>query len=140
LMVYRAERGEVRCLNGTGPAPARAERALFLEKGIPCKGIRSVSVPGIAVAWLEAHAVYGTLPLETVFAPAREIAEEGFPLSPKVAASLEAEVRSGSPLGTHPPSAAVFAPRGRPLRAGEICRNPDYSRTLALLARDGADG
>lgn len=139
LMIYLAERKEVRCLNGTGPAPSRAERALFAVSGIPPKGIRSVSVPGIVGAWLEAHQSCGSLPLATVFAPAREIAEEGFPLSPKVAASLDAEVRSGSPVASHPASAAVFAPEGRPLRAGEICRNPDYSRTLAALAAEGPE-
>src|SRR5205085_7713877 len=56
LMLYWAERGAVRCLNGTGPAPSRAERALFAESGIPAKGIRSVSVPGIVGAWMEARA------------------------------------------------------------------------------------
>lgn len=138
LMIYTAERKEVRCLNGTGPAPSRATRALFEKSGIPYKGIRSVSVPGIVSAWLEAHSAHGSLPLETVFAPAREIAEEGFPLSPKVAASLEGEARSGSPVLSHPASAAIFAPAGRPLRAGEICRNPDYARSLTALATEGA--
>jgi gamma-glutamyltranspeptidase/glutathione hydrolase len=137
LMIHWAERGEVRCVNGAGPAPSRATRALF-QAGIPYKGIRSVSVPGLVGAWTAAHEAYGTLPLETVFAPAREIAEEGFPISPKLAAALAGECASGSPLLTHAPSTAVFAPEGRPLRAGEVCRNPDYARTLRRIAREGA--
>lgn len=139
LMVHWAADQRIRCLNGTGPAPSRATRALFEEAGIPSKGIRSVSVPGIVGAWIEAHREYGVLPLDTVFAPACEIAEEGFPLSPKVAASLAAEIAGGSPLGTHPASAAVYAPEGRALRSGEVCRNPDYAGTLRLVAREGDD-
>jgi gamma-glutamyltranspeptidase len=139
LMIHRAEEGSVRCLNGTGPAPSRATRELFVGTGIPYKGIRSVSVPGLVAAWLEAHREYGRLPLETVFAPARELAEEGFAVSPKLAQALANEAAAASPLFTHAASAAVFAPEGRPLAAGEICRNPDYSATLALLCRDGVD-
>jgi gamma-glutamyltranspeptidase / glutathione hydrolase len=144
LMIHWARRGDgrggdIRCVNGTGPAPSRARRELFLEHGIPYKGIRSVSVPGLVSAWLEAHAEYGGLSLERVFAPACELAEEGFPISPKVAEALAAEAASGSPLLSHTASAAVFAPRGRPLSAGGVCRNPDYARTLQAIARDGAD-
>src|ERR1051326_7092156 len=47
LMIHWAESSEVSCVNGTGPAPARAEKALFADSGIPYKGIRSVSVPGL---------------------------------------------------------------------------------------------
>ncbi len=139
LMLHLGETGQIRCVNGTGPAPSRATRELFAERGIPTKGIRSVSVPGIVGAWLLAHAEHGSLPLETVFAPACEIAELGFPLSPKVAASLAVEAAAGSPICTHPASAAVYAPDGTPLQAGQICRNPDYARTLVRLTREGVD-
>ncbi|MBM3457752.1 MAG: gamma-glutamyltransferase [Armatimonadetes bacterium] len=140
LMVHDGATGRIRCVNGTGPAPSRATRELFAAGGIPAKGIRSVSVPGLVGAWLLAHREWGTLSLEEVFEPACEIAREGFPLSHKVAASLAGEAAAGSPIATDPASAAVFAPRGRPLRAGELCRNPDYAATLELLIRDGADG
>jgi gamma-glutamyltranspeptidase/glutathione hydrolase len=143
LMIHRAGAngapGAVHCLNGTGPAPSRATRELFVESGIPSKGIRSVSVPGIVGAWLEAHRSFGRLALPTVFESAREIAEEGFAVTPKLAAALAAECEAGSPLTTHAPSAAVFAPGGRPLAAGEICRNPEYALTLDRLAAEGAD-
>src|SRR3569833_3071937 len=138
LMIHSAAQREIRCANGTGPAPSRAARALFEKDGIPYKGIRSVSVPGIVGAWLLAHAEYGQRPLSEVFAPAVEIAEEGFAVSAKVAAALETEAAAGSPQFEHKPSCEIFAPAGRPLRAGEICRNPDYARPLRSLAREGA--
>jgi gamma-glutamyltranspeptidase len=138
LMLYSGETGRVSCLNGTGKAPSRAERALFAD-GIPYKGIRSVSVPGLVAAWVEAHQNAGALPLAQVVAPARAIAEQGFPVSPKLAAALEAEAAAGSLLFSHPASADVFAPQGRPLRAGELCRSPDYARTLDRIAAEGAE-
>src|SRR5438270_6230060 len=47
LMIYRADRREVQCVNGTGPAPREARREEYLPQGIPSHGIRSVSVPGL---------------------------------------------------------------------------------------------
>lgn len=128
----------ISCVDGTGKAPSGARRELFLERGIPRKGIRSVSVPGLVSAWCLAHERFGTLPLAVVFAPARELAAEGHPLSAKVAAALQIEWESGSPLFTHPPSAAIFSPAGRPLHAGEILCMPGYAATLAAIAREGA--
>lgn len=130
--------GDIRCLNGAGAAPLAVTQALYAD-GIPYKGIRSVSVPGLVSLWLEAHASAGQRPLTQVFAPACELAEGGFPVSAKLAAALATEAAAGSPLFTHPASAAVFAPNAHPLREGEICRNPDYARTLRKLAQDGPD-
>jgi gamma-glutamyltranspeptidase / glutathione hydrolase len=130
--------GEIRCLNGAGAAPLAVTRQLYSD-GIPYKGIRSVSVPGLVSLWLEAHASAGRRPLLQVFGPACELAEGGFPVSAKLAAALANEAAAGSPLFSHPASAAVFAPNGRPLREGEICRNPDYAQTLRKLAQDGPD-
>jgi gamma-glutamyltranspeptidase / glutathione hydrolase len=132
------EREGVTCIDGTGRAPSLAARELFLDEGIPYKGIRSVSVPGLVAGWCLAHERFGSLPLEQVFAPAVELAQDGFPVSPKLAAALAAEAEGESPLFRHPPSAAVFAPEGRPLRAGETLRNPGYALTLAGIARGGA--
>src|SRR5436190_14477703 len=55
LMVYWAgasgpARG-VYAVNATGKAPTGARRELFVESGIPYKGIRSVSVPGLVSGW-----------------------------------------------------------------------------------------
>src|SRR5436305_8387682 len=41
LMIYRADTGEVACVNGTGPAPREARRERYLPEGIPPHGARS---------------------------------------------------------------------------------------------------
>ena len=61
------------------------------DGGIPMKGIRSVSVPGIVDGWLLAHERYGALKLEDVFAPAISLCEEGFPVSHRLANGLKGE-------------------------------------------------
>src|SRR5947207_4906963 len=43
LMIYWANRREITCVNGTGPAPQGATRERYLPNGIPPHGIRSVS-------------------------------------------------------------------------------------------------
>jgi gamma-glutamyltranspeptidase/glutathione hydrolase len=130
----------VHCVNATGAAPTGAHREHYLPGGIPGKGIRSASVPGLVAGWCLAHARFGGLPLAAVFAPAEELAAEGFPVSPRVAQALAVEQAAGSPLFEHSPSAAIFAPAGRPLRSGEILRNPGYAATLARIAQEGPAG
>jgi gamma-glutamyltranspeptidase len=136
LMIHWAARGEVACVNGTGPAPRDAGRERYLPDGIPPHGIRSVSVPGLVEAWCQAHERYGALPLATVLAPAIGLAEEGFPISPKLAEGIAG---CGWPLTTFPTSAAVFAPEGRPLRAGERLVQRDLGRTFRRLATEGSN-
>ena len=80
LMLYWASDSAVSVVNATGAAPGRATREAYLQGGIPMKGIRSVSVPGIVDGWLEAHRRYGSLPLADVLRPAVELASEGFPV------------------------------------------------------------
>ena len=38
-----------------------------------------------------------------------------------------------------PSSREIFGPAGRPLRAGEICLNPDLARTFERIAGGGVD-
>jgi gamma-glutamyltranspeptidase len=136
FMIYDAARREVTCLNGTGPAPSAARRECYLPDGIPPHGIRGVSVPGLVDAWCQAHTRFGVLPLPTVLEPAIGLAEDGFPISRKLA---EAIAGCGGPLTTFPPSAAVFAPAGRPLGPGERLVQRDLGRTLRRLAAEGSE-
>src|SRR5438105_4109142 len=136
LMIYRAGSREVTCVNGTGPAPREARRERYLPEGIPTHGSRSVSVPGLVDAWCEAHARYGALPLEKVLEPAIGLAEDGFPVSPKLAQAIGG---GSGPLTRFPTSAAVFAPNGRPLRAGERLVQRDLGRTFRRLATEGSE-
>lgn len=131
IMLHRAGAG-VEVVNATGPAPMRATRAAYAG-GIPMKGIRSVSVPGIVDGWLEAHTRHGRLTLEQCFDPAIALCEDGFPVSHRLAE----QIASANELMTFPSSRAVYAPTGRPLQAGELLVMRDLASTYKAIARNG---
>lgn len=135
VMVYSKETGTVEVANGTGAAPLAATRERFLPDGIPAKGILSVSVPGILDALLLAHGKYGKLKLSECIEPALALCENGVPVTHRQA-DLVAQEKI---LTTFPTSAEVWAPKGRPVKAGEVVHQPNLARTYKTIA-DGGRG
>lgn len=135
IMVYNKEKGSVEVANGTGAAPLAATRERFLPDGIPMKGILSVSVPGILDALLLAHGKYGKLKLAECIEPAIAICEHGVPISHRQADQIALEKL----LTTFPTSAAVWAPKGRPLHAGEVAYQPNLAKTYKQIADGGRE-
>ena len=137
ILIYWAETGEVAAVNATGPAPGAATRETYLKDGgIPMKGIRSVSIPGLIDGWLLAHEKYGTLKLEEVFAPAISLCEEGFPVSHRLAGGLR---RENERFAAEPDSRAIFTNNGEPIPSGELLSNPNLGKTFRKIAKDGRD-
>ena len=134
-LVYRRDRGRVDVINATGPAPLQATRAAYRRGGIPLKGIRSVSIPGLVDGWLRLQSRYGRLTPADAFAPAIDLAANGFPIGHKLAQAIAAQPA----LREFAPSAAIFAPQGRPLRAGDMLVQRDLARSLRLVAVGGRD-
>ena len=135
IMVYQKATGRLGICNGTGAAPYAATRERFLPQGIPLNGILSVSVPGLVDAWLAAHEKYGRLTLAEVFAPAIDLAANGFPVSHVVARSIA----SNSLLCRFPTSQAVFTRDGAPLAPGQILYQRDLARTFQAIVDGGRD-
>lgn len=74
-------------------------------------------VPGTAAAWTRAIEEFGSKPPSEAFAPAIEYAEHGFSINTSLARSIES---SAEVLMKYPSSAKIFAPNGKPLKAGEM--------------------
>ncbi len=135
IFIYWAETGQVVAVNATGPAPRAATRETYLKNGgIPMKGMRSVSVPGLVDGWLLAHERYGTLKLEDVFAPAISLCEDGFPVSHRLAGGLRG---ANAAFAAEPDARAVLTNDGNPIPAGELLANPNLGTTLRKIAKDG---
>jgi gamma-glutamyltranspeptidase/glutathione hydrolase len=124
-------------------APAAAGRDMYLgpdNEPVPNAsrfGWKAVAVPGTVLGLDTALAKYGTLPRETVMAPAIRLAREGFVLT-----GADAEVlRFGAPLlRRNPEAAAIFLhDGGAPVSAGEILRQPAPAATLQGIATHGPD-
>jgi gamma-glutamyltranspeptidase len=135
-LIYWAKEGRVRFLNGSGRTPAATDVAL-LQSGaaMPQRGIRSVSVPGCVDAWFTMHEAYGSLPVAELLAPAIRLADQGFPISDKMAAAIAATLK----LDPHPSWTATYAPQGRAPKAGSRFVQRDLARSLTLIAEGGRD-
>jgi gamma-glutamyltranspeptidase/glutathione hydrolase len=119
-------------LNASGRAPRAwsPERFAGLAR-MPTEGWDSVTVPGAVSAWIALWKRYGTLPLETLFAPAIRYAQDGYAVSPGIARQWAAQAPR---LKSQPGFADTFMPQGRAPTAGERFRLPAAGRTLARIA------
>jgi gamma-glutamyltranspeptidase/glutathione hydrolase len=76
-------------LNGSGRAPAKAEVDWYVERGIDEIGVptpHAVTIPGAIDAWCTFNREYGTRSLAELLEPAARAAEEGYVVTPRVAA------------------------------------------------------
>src|SRR5207344_2201035 len=93
-------------------------------------GIRAGIVPGNLGGYIYALDRFGTMSLADVFAPAIEVAEQGYPIDPMLAQSI---ARGRNNLSKYPTTAKIYLPGGQPLRAGDLLKNPDYAATLKKM-------
>jgi gamma-glutamyltranspeptidase/glutathione hydrolase len=142
LLRFDSGNGRLTAWDGREAAPAAAGPDLFLRDGRPMPfmeavvGGRAVGVPG-TVAMLEAaHREAGRLPWPRLIAPAIRLAEEGFPISERLARDIAAD---SAWLRRDPTAAAYFySADGTPLPAGHRLRNPALAATLRAIADQGA--
>lgn len=132
-LIYSASRREVTAVNFLGRAPLAATPAAFGDREEWLTGYKSAVVPGnVGGLWL-AHERFGKLPWPAVVQPAIRLAG-GFPATTGLASSI---VSSAALLLRDPASASIYLPGGRAPRSGETFAQPDFRRTLELLAREG---
>ena len=135
LMIYWKNDDRLSVLNATGAAPGAVTRERFLSKGIPMKGILSVSIPALLDGWLAAQERYGSRSLAEVFAPAMDLAANGFPTSQVLAKAIAADPL----ICEFPTSKLVYSRGGRLLRPGEILYQKDLGRTFQAIVDGGGD-
>jgi len=138
-IVWDAKSKRLHGLNASGRSP----ESLSLEElqrreleTIPKRGPLPVSVPGCVDGWFELHGRFGTLSMKDVLAPAIAYAKEGAPITEVIAYYWE---KNTAVLRDYPGFAETFLPEGRPLRTGELFRNPRLASTLEALAAGGRE-
>ncbi len=144
LLFYDARKKNLSAYDARETAPQEATPDLFITSdGKPMAfrdavvGGRSVGVPGVPRLLEVAHARHGRLDWATLFQPAIELAERGFPVSPRLH-SLLSQDRGG--LARNPAARAYFFDAaGKPRSVGTLLRNPELARTLRAMAARGAD-
>jgi len=136
-LFYQASSGQITALNGSGRAPANLSLERLkkegLGEGIPPYHPYTITVPGACAGWCDLLAHHGRLSLETVLAPAIQLAEQGFPVSPITAYywNLGATRLQSAPGGVE------MTIEGRAPYAGEIFKNHGLARTLRKIGEGG---
>jgi gamma-glutamyltranspeptidase/glutathione hydrolase len=145
-ILIRTKDGKVHSIAGLGTMPKLATAELFrnrplqpfevterdpggLKGIIPAAGLMPALVPGMVDGALVALREYGSMSFEQVIAPAIDLTD-GFALDDMRASSI---AYSQPFFNMWPTSKAHFLPNGRPLRTGEIFRQPDLAHTLRAM-------
>ena len=141
MLIHDAKSGRDIALDFREMAPIKASRDMYLDKAgkvIPGKSLYShlaIGVPGTVAGLTQALSKYGTMKLSDVVAPAIQLAEQGFEISPHLASILDAEYDH---LGAWESSKAIFFKNGKPMVAGEKLIQKDLAASLKLIAKEGA--
>lgn len=127
-------------LVGQGPAPAGATVEHYRAEGlelVPGAGALAAAVPGAVDAWLLLLRDHGTWALGDVLRYAIDLARDGHPIAPRVAATIG---QVEELFRDHwPSSSARWLPDGRVPEPGEVVRNEQYAAILDRLVAAGDD-
>lgn len=123
-------------------APAAAHRDMYLDdKGdvidnMSVYGIHASGVPGsVAGMWL-AHQKHGSLEWKTLLEPAVKLAEQGFIVHPKLAASIERYIARMAKKSVNINFADYFADA----KANKVFKQPELAATLKRIRDQGKAG
>jgi gamma-glutamyltranspeptidase / glutathione hydrolase len=144
LLHYDPAAAQLVAYDGRETAPAAATPDMFLDaSGKPLEftkavdGGLSVGTPGILKLFELAHGKHGTLPWATLFEPAIALAEDGFPISPRLHTMIAG---TADRLCAQKAAAAYFLKPGtcEAKDEGTLLQNPEFAATLRTLAGGGA--
>ncbi|OWU80964.1 gamma-glutamyltransferase family protein [Phaeobacter sp. 22II1-1F12B] len=128
---------EIKALNGSGRAPAKADAADLRAAGnlsVPVYNAHAVTIPGAIDAFCHLSETVGRLGIDSLLAPAIHYAEEGVPVAPRVAFDWvgDSEVLQGK-------ARDLYLIDGKAPKAGQIFRTPGQAQVLRQVAKQGRD-
>ncbi|TXJ29618.1 MAG: gamma-glutamyltransferase family protein [Afipia sp.] len=137
FVIYSPKAGTPVALNGSGRTPSRTDLAVTMAKGAKAltpTSIEGITVPGAIDAWCALAAKYGSKPLEEIFRPAIDAAENGFRITPRVAADWS---RNRPRLESNPAAKEQYLPGGAAPSIGDRRSQPALGKTLRRIASEG---
>jgi gamma-glutamyltranspeptidase/glutathione hydrolase len=160
-IIYIAKENKLYAINASGKAPSGATVARMNQlgytwnprnwgpaSGMPEFGVLTVTVPGAVWGWDEVQRRFGALTFKETLQPAIDYAEQGFPVSERIAndwvlpKGLPDNAKEPSHCCTQldPDSIATWYIDGKQPAPGQIHRNPGLAKTLRILQIKGRDG
>ena len=143
FLLHLASENRVVFVDARERAPMAATRDMYLDpQGNPRSGATVIgplaaAIPGLPAGLDHVARHYGRLPLARSLAPAIRLAERGWRFGAKGRHGLAGKRDA---IAANEAAAKLFLIRGELPRVGARLRNPDYAKTLRLLAREGAGG
>ena len=135
MMIYSARDKKVVALDMMGKSAQAASFDNMTEHDFD-EGYKAPLVPGGIGGWAEALGRYGTMSLGDVFEPAIELAEDGFVVTRRDAATFAG---AADKLRKFPTSAAIFMETGNTPVEGQLLKQKKLAASFRQIARDGAD-
>lgn len=134
-MVLRMANGTTRAIDYKEMAPAAAHSGMFANRMEATVGYKASAVPGTVAGMGLAHSRFGKLSWREDLEPARKLAKDGFPASQRMELILALQVPV---MKQFPETAKVFLHGSdRPLKQGEIVRQPELAATIARIQKHG---
>jgi gamma-glutamyltranspeptidase / glutathione hydrolase len=140
FMLVRLANGRTAFIDYRETAPAKASRNMYMrpdgtaDTNASIVGYRSIAVPGTVAGMALALQKYGTMSLAQVLEPAIRLAENGFPVEPRLAGLFR---HSAETLGQFDVSRRIFLKDGAYYSVGEIFKQPELAATLRRIAQNG---
>lgn len=144
MLISSEKKQEVVSIDYREKAPAAATRDMFLDKTgavdpqLSRFSRSSAGVPGTVAGLVMALEKYGTIPLAEALAPAIELAEKGFVVTPRFSNGIKSEAKR---LLKHEAGKKKFLKQdGSFYEPGDIFVQPDLANTLKRIADKGLAG
>jgi len=140
FMLIRLANGKTTFLDYREVAPGKATRDMYigkdgkLDEEASVIGYKSIAVPGTVAGLTLALKTYGSMKLADVLAPAIRLAENGFPISKRLADEFEWHRPALQRFGV---SRHIFLNDGKMFQSGDTFRQPELAATLKRIAKNG---
>jgi gamma-glutamyltranspeptidase/glutathione hydrolase len=142
FMLVRLANGRTNFFDYREIAPGKATRDMYmtpdgkLDKEASTIGYHSIAVPGTVAGLALALKTHGTRKLSDVMQPAIRYAEQGIPVTEKLAREFRDERRD---LQRFSMSSRIFLNDGKMYQMGDTLRQPELAATLKRIAKNGPD-
>ena len=130
--------GSLLGINGSGRSASGADYAWYKAQGwakMPLNSPHSITVPGAVSAWETLLERAGNRGMGELFQQAIDYAENGFPVSPRVADDMSGLV---DVLQKNDAAAKTYLKNGKALQTGDRLTLPKLAQTLKKIAANGA--